>query len=219
MAFAFTVIYAFSALTKMSPNFYWLLLGRVLGGVSTSILFSTFESWYVYEHSERHAFPADWIGITFSLTTFWNGILAITAGIISNLLAENLGLGPVAPFLAAVAPLIACGFLVVTTWEENYGNRKSHFAGSCVEGLRIIFADTKILLLGMVQVQTSDILILGLFLSFVVPHRVLHVYLCVPVDSSPRYRNHSLGDGLLLLHGLHHGRLVPLHHPFQPWLL
>ena len=157
MAFAFTVIYALSALTKMSPNFYWLLLGRVLGGVSTSILFSTFESWYVYEHSERHAFPADWIGITFSLTTFWNGILAITAGIISNLLAENLGLGPVAPFLAAVVPLIACGFLVVTTWEENYGNRKSHFAGSCVEGLMIIFADTKILLLGMVQVHRNEI--------------------------------------------------------------
>merc|ERR1719483_355963 len=164
MAFAFTVIYASSALTKLSPNFWWLLTGRVLGGVSTSILFSTFESWYVYEHTERHAFPAEWIGITFSLTTFWNGILAIAAGIISNLLAENLGFGPVAPFLAAVVPLIACGFLVVTTWEENYGNRKSNIAGSCWEGLRIIFADSKILLLGMVQSLTESCMYIFVFL-------------------------------------------------------
>ena len=35
---------------------------------------------YVYEHSERHGYPGEWIGITFSITTFWNGILAILAG-------------------------------------------------------------------------------------------------------------------------------------------
>ena len=85
MALAFTVIYAFSALTKLSSNFWWLMAGRILGGISTSILFSTFESWYVYEHSERHRFPTEWIGMTFSITTFWNGIMAIIAGlIISN---------------------------------------------------------------------------------------------------------------------------------------
>ena len=44
----------------------------------------------MYEHSERHGFPSEWIGITFSVTTFWNGILAILAGIISNLTAESM---------------------------------------------------------------------------------------------------------------------------------
>ena len=44
------------------------------------MLFSTFESWYVYEHSERHGFPSEWIGITFSISTFWNGMIAILAG-------------------------------------------------------------------------------------------------------------------------------------------
>ena len=61
---------------------------------------------YVYEHSERHGFPSEWIGITFSVTTFWNGILAILAGIISNLTAESMGFGPVAPFVVALAPLV-----------------------------------------------------------------------------------------------------------------
>ena len=80
MAIAFSVIYTFCCLTKLSPNFWWLFVGRLFGGIATSMLFSTFESWYVYEHSERHGFPAEWIGMTFSLTTFWNGIIAIVAG-------------------------------------------------------------------------------------------------------------------------------------------
>ena len=64
-------------------------------GISTSMLFSTFESWYVYEHSEHYGFPSEWIGVTFSQTTFWNGLLAIFAGVLSNFVAETMGYGPV----------------------------------------------------------------------------------------------------------------------------
>jgi Sugar-tranasporters, 12 TM len=51
-------------------------------------------------------------------------------GIISNITAETLGFGPVAPFVVALAPLALCGVLVVKTWDENYGNRDSrlHFS-------------------------------------------------------------------------------------------
>ena len=164
MAIAFSVIYTFCCLTKMSPNFWWLFVGRVFGGISTSMLFSTFESWYVYEHSERHGFPSEWIGITFSITTFWNGMIAILAGIISNVSAETLGFGPVAPFVVALLPLIVCGVLVVKTWEENYGNRKSDFGGSCMEGLRIIFNDKQVLLLGTVQSLLESCMYIFVFL-------------------------------------------------------
>jgi len=164
MAIAFSVIYTFCCLTKMSPNFWWLMIGRIFGGISTSMLFSTFESWYVYEHSERHGFPSEWIGITFSITTFWNGMIAIFAGIISNVTAESLGFGPVAPFVVALLPLVVCGILVVRTWEENYGNRKSDFTGSCMEGLRIIFKDEKILLLGCVQSLLESCMYIFVFL-------------------------------------------------------
>jgi hypothetical protein len=47
-------------------------------------------------------------------------------GIISNITAETLGFGPVAPFVVALAPLALCGILVTRTWEENYGNRNKH---------------------------------------------------------------------------------------------
>lgn len=35
------------------PNMPLLLVGRVLGGISTSLLFSAFESWMVTEHRAR----------------------------------------------------------------------------------------------------------------------------------------------------------------------
>ena len=48
MALSFSVIYTFCCLTKLSPNYWWLFTGRIFGGIATSMLFSTFESWYGY---------------------------------------------------------------------------------------------------------------------------------------------------------------------------
>ena len=49
-------------------------------------------------------------------------------GIISNIGAETLGYGPVAPFVVALAPLVLCGVLVIRSWEENYGNRTGSYS-------------------------------------------------------------------------------------------
>ena len=45
--YVYCITYIASCLTKHSPNFYVLLVGRLTGGVATSILFSSFESWLV----------------------------------------------------------------------------------------------------------------------------------------------------------------------------
>jgi cytochrome c oxidase subunit IV len=43
-------------------------------------------------------------------------------------LAENLALGPLAPFAMAVPCFMVCFFVVLMTWEENYGDSVSqHF--------------------------------------------------------------------------------------------
>merc|ERR1712038_1101981 len=42
VAFLFCVLYTFCCLTKLSSSFGVLMVGRVLGGISTSMLFSTF---------------------------------------------------------------------------------------------------------------------------------------------------------------------------------
>ena len=53
MTLVFCVLYAICCCIKFSPNFWVLLSGRLLGGVSTSLLFSVFESWYVAQHLEQ----------------------------------------------------------------------------------------------------------------------------------------------------------------------
>ena len=108
------------------------------------MLFSTFEAWYVYEHSEHYGFPSEWMGVTFSKTTFWNGLLAIFAGVLSNFVAETMGYGPVAPFALACIPLMICGGIVTTSWPENFGDRKLNFRASCHQGLREIIHDKKV---------------------------------------------------------------------------
>lgn len=48
-----------------SHDFGILLLGRILGGVSTNLLFSAFESWMATEHRKR-GFPEEWMSRTYA---------------------------------------------------------------------------------------------------------------------------------------------------------
>ena len=85
----------------MTASFPVLLLGRVLSGVSTSCLYSVFESWwdesqpclkisliqilycrYVNEHKSR-GLPSSLLAGTMALVTSCNSALAIAAGKLS----------------------------------------------------------------------------------------------------------------------------------------
>lgn len=63
-----------------------LLIGRVLGGMSTSLLFTCFESWMVSEHRKR-GFDDELLASTFSLASAGNGIVAILAGFVAQIAA------------------------------------------------------------------------------------------------------------------------------------
>ena len=67
---------------------------------------------------------------TFATTTFANGLLAILAGLIANYLADNLKLGPTAPFAVAIPCFALCFVIVATTWTENYGNHTENYANN-----------------------------------------------------------------------------------------
>ncbi|CAN0136093.1 unnamed protein product [Phaeothamnion confervicola] len=99
------------------PSMPLLLAGRVLGGMSTSLLFSAFESWMVSEH-RRRGFPEDWLASTFSFCTVGNGIVAIVAGVVAQLAADRLG--DIGPFQVALV-LTAAALAMLFAWTENYG--------------------------------------------------------------------------------------------------
>lgn len=52
-----------------SQNFIVLLIGRILGGISTNLLFSAFESWMTTEHRKK-GFPDEWLSRTYSEVSY-----------------------------------------------------------------------------------------------------------------------------------------------------
>jgi MFS transporter, MFS domain-containing protein family, molybdate-anion transporter len=129
----YVLTYSLSCVTKHSPDFRVLMLGRVLGGIATSLLFSAFEAWLVAEHFRRGYSEAS-LGDTFAWAIFLgNGLMAIVAGFAGNFLVENLGLGRVAPFDAAIVAMLIGGAIMARTWTENYGDRTSKGIGEQFE--------------------------------------------------------------------------------------
>ena len=176
----FTVIYSLACLFKLSQNYGILILGRVLGGMATSLLFSAFEAWYITEHIEKHDFPKEWIGVTFSKATVWNGVLAIVAGFIANIVAEWFGFGPVSPFMLAIPCLVVSGVVVSSKWPENYSKQQVLFKKSCSEGLQKIATEPRIFLIGIIQ---------SLFESVM----YIFVFIWTPVLDDPKGGTVSLG--------------------------
>jgi MFS family permease len=80
-----------SCMTKLSPDFHHLVLGRITGGVATSLLFSVFESWLICDHSIRYKSDNEHgqmitdhqevLYNTLGWATFLNGTTAIISGI------------------------------------------------------------------------------------------------------------------------------------------
>ncbi|XP_078154576.1 uncharacterized protein LOC144549676 [Carex rostrata] len=149
----YCISYILSCFTKHSSEYKILMLGRILGGIATSLLFSAFESWLVAEHNKR-GFDPQWLSLTFSKAIFLgNGLIAIVSGLFANLIADNLGFGPVAPFDAAACVLAIGMAIIMFSWTENYGDpseSKDLFGQFRVAG-KAIASDEKIALLGAIQ--------------------------------------------------------------------
>jgi len=106
MCIVYSISYIIACLTKLVPVYSVLLVGRFLSGVSTSLLFSVFESWMVCEHKKK-GFDDIELGDTFTYATFGNGLAAVIAGLVANTAAEASGY--VAPFIVAILPLVPIG--------------------------------------------------------------------------------------------------------------
>lgn len=134
-------------------HFPTLIFGRILGGVSTNLLFSAFESWMTTEHRKR-GFPEEWLSRTYSQCSVGNGTMAIFAGIVAQFLEDSLG--HIGPFQGAVA-LTVLALLSVLGWEENYGEEHAgdHESASLLstftEGWKKTISDSRVWRIGLTQ--------------------------------------------------------------------
>jgi len=130
-------------------DFWTLWASRVLGGITTNILFTGFEAWMNAEHRKK-GFPQEWVADTFSKASFINGLSAITAGILAQFAADAMG--EIGPFKVAIA-LTALALVFVVGWEENYGGGESKKDDASIEARawELIKTDRKVFLMGSVS--------------------------------------------------------------------
>ncbi|KJH52245.1 hypothetical protein DICVIV_01573 [Dictyocaulus viviparus] len=83
-------LYGAACLTKHSSNINVLMFGRFLGGIATSILYSAFESWLVFEHNKR-GYSEVLLATVFSHAALGNSLIAIISGVVAQKAAETYG--------------------------------------------------------------------------------------------------------------------------------
>jgi len=172
MTLAYFLIYICSALCSPFENYSVLLLGRVFGGIGTSLLTSTLESWMVSEHL-KHRYPHEMLDDTFSKATFLNSAAAVVSGIIAQISVSYYGY--LAPFMVALVPLVFGFVFCFFYWEQDASTseRRVEFQ----KGLGML--DSNLWILGGTQS-----LFLGVMYTF--------VYLWTPALSSDPSLQHGL---------------------------
>lgn len=149
---AYALLYAVGALSTRSAVLPLLLLGRVAGGLGTSLLFSAPESWLVAEHSKGQ-YDGKWLGQTFGWAYAGDSLVAITAGQLAAVSAAASG--PTGPFTLSLV-FLALGSLIASfKWQENVATRAVGEAGdkkpTIADAWKVVTSDKRIMLLGAVQ--------------------------------------------------------------------
>lgn len=157
----FFIIYTLACLTKFFSNYWLLMLGRIFGGIATSILFSAFEAWMVTEHKSQ-GFPDEWLDQTFTKMSTLNSVVAVVAGIFGGMLASAGGI--VAPFGGSGVFLIAGGIIVFGTWKENFGNANLSAGFALRDGFHVMTENPRVALIGFVQCAFESSMYIFVFL-------------------------------------------------------
>jgi len=142
-------LYIASCMTKHFNSYWILMVGRITGGIATSILFSCFESWMVSEHMSR-GFSNKLLKYMFTIMFFGMYVTAIVAGIVAQLMVDGFPMYKAAsgfymggyntPFDLSILFLIICLLLVTFTWGENYGVSESPSSSSQAQQSGLIAA-------------------------------------------------------------------------------
>lgn len=116
----FCVTYSISCFSTLVPRVPVLFLGRILGGISTSLMFSAFESWMVTEYHKRQLDKAGTsLSSMFGIMTTLNSVVAILAGVSSEWLVQVTSTKK-APFMASAGLLIVAFWIILGCWVSFF---------------------------------------------------------------------------------------------------
>ncbi|KAJ5346838.1 uncharacterized protein N7506_000091 [Penicillium brevicompactum] len=123
---AYCVAYVLSNLTMLSGNIWILMLGRALGGVSTTILFTAFETWMVSEfHRQDLTHTLCSLSSLYGTMSAVNGFIAVGSGVVAQILVAIFA-SEKAPFMASIVCLVVACYFISTLWVENHRSRTDY---------------------------------------------------------------------------------------------
>lgn len=108
----------FINMLEQYPFLYGLILARMLGGFTTNLLSSVFETWLDTEYRKR-GFEKEKYEIIMRDSVIVSNLAAIFSGYLAHTLAERYG--AVGPFEGAVTCTAIALVVVCFVWTENYG--------------------------------------------------------------------------------------------------
>jgi MFS family permease len=113
--------YTLSCLSTLSSSVIVLMMGRIFGGVSTTLLFSVFETWMLADYAARGPSLSGLdLSRVFGRMTTLGSVVAILVGVLGDMLVAWSG-SRTTPFLASICFLALAAVVMVRRWDENYG--------------------------------------------------------------------------------------------------
>lgn len=155
----YCLAYIVTCMTMLYDSITILFIGRIFGGVATTLLYSVFEAWLVTEYHSRglersHLKLSDVFG---NMTTL-SSVVAIMSGIIGEVLVNFFGGARIWPFMAGAVSATVAALLILKLWPENFGvisasddSGSSSFASNMSKGLRSVLGDRRVWGLGLTQ--------------------------------------------------------------------
>ncbi|KAL9048369.1 MAG: hypothetical protein Q9206_006070 [Seirophora lacunosa] len=138
-----------SCLSVLSDDIRLLFVGRALGGLGTTLMYTVFEAWMVTEYNQR-ALQRSSLKLSgiFGLMITVSSVVAVAAGLVGQLLVSWTGTN-CAPFLASVCCLLPACFLIGRRWSENYGDSGLQNPPESPRSWKLLLGGQQILTLGL----------------------------------------------------------------------
>ncbi|KAG9960944.1 major facilitator superfamily domain-containing protein, partial [Aureobasidium melanogenum] len=121
----YCIIYSIGCFTMLSDDLLILFAGIACGGISTTLLYSVFETWMIAEYHDQalDAYGLS-LGSMFGKMTTLSSVVAIVSGVVGDLLVKSLD-SKTSPFMASVVCLVLALIFISKRWNENYGDNAS----------------------------------------------------------------------------------------------
>ena len=167
-AILYCTLEIFINMLEQYPALAGLIVSRMIGGFTTNLLSSVFETWLDTEY-RRRGLEKEKYELIMRDSVIVSNTAAIFSGYLAHVLAQRYG--AVGPFEGAVTCTAFALVVVCVVWTENYGSSENDHAGSkrgmmgyLKEAITAYKDDEKMLRVGLLQGLTAGSIQIFVFL-------------------------------------------------------